>query len=925
MPPSLDDDRATLASATRDLVALARQGELASTWCREADATALLATLRAGRSVLLVGPEGVGRRSTLRAAAALSAAARPAERVGLFSTSTGTLLAGTKYLGEWQTRLDGLLDALARRSWVLALDDVWNLHFAGGATDLPYNMLDHLRPWLADGRVQLVAHATPAQLRMLERTPGVTELFVHQAVEALDDAQVDRVLAAAAAEVELELEPAARASLVDLTRRFLPSRPQPGPALDLLQRVRHYQEQKAGIDEPEAATPAFVERVFGIYAGLPAFVVSRSTTRSTQEIRSWFEERLVGQREAIESVVQAIALFKSGLHDPRRPLGTFLFVGPTGVGKTELARALATFLFGSPHRMLRFDLGELKDESGVHRLLGSPYRPREPALLADAVRQQPFQVVLFDELEKAHPAVLDVLLSVLDEGRATTPSGDTVDLRSCFVLCTSNVGAQDASRAVGFGAAEPGRHRADLLAALEKTFRPELLGRFQHVVPFHPLDVEQVRRIARIALREILGREGITSRNLVVEVDDEALDLVISSAFDARWGARGLARELQRLVVMPLAVTLMEHRIEPGQVLKVTAQDGHVRVRRLDTATTHEARREAEPIPFDGRRAARPDLEEAARALDHDLAALSTAAGEGSLLVTRRLLESRRTRAGFWDDTEGAARELRDLDAVTRTLERLDRLRTRIADLHADLERSSLRSQLVGIAARAEELREAMATAWRELVHVGPDGMWDALVHVRPLGRTRLARDLLVRSYTAWAEQQGLRVDWLCEPRADDEAAWFAVCGPYAHGLLRLEAGVHRVADGEAHDAARVRVAPWIDRTRPVVFVDHRALKGLGAYGGKIRSRLACEGGWVLQNHRTLSENRDLALHVAAAWAEAPEPVDLVVRRYDLVAPLVRDALTGHTSGRPDALGPERLHELLCRRVEVASSGPEAA
>lgn len=918
-----DRDRATLAAATHDLVAEAARGGLPRAWLRDEDARALLAALRSGRSVLLVGPEGVGRTSTLRAAARLVAEEPPgAEQTLLFATSTRQLLAGT---GDWRARLDGLLDALAPHPWALAIEDLWRLHMAAGTPGLPSTVLDHLCDRVAHGRVRLVAEASPAQLRLLERTPGLSERFVQLAIEPLAEPAVEAVLDAEARRVGLDLPPEGRAALVDLTRRFLPARPQPGPALDLLHRVRDYQEQKAGIDEHEPASAAFVERVFGIYAGLPALVVSRTTTRSTAGIRAWFEERIVGQREAIDAVVQALALFKAGLHDPRRPLGSFLFVGPTGVGKTEVARALATFLFGSPHRLLRIDLGELTDPSGVHRLLGDPHRPEEPALLADAVRQQPFQVVLLDEPERAHPAVLDVLLGVLDEGRATTPAGEAVDLRSAFVLCTSSAGAREAGRAVGFTASSRSRYRADLLAHVAQAFRPEVLARFQHVVPFHPLDPEQVRAIARHTLRDVLARDGITSRNLVVDVDDAAVDLVITSAYDLRWGARGLARELQRLVVMPLAVTLMEHRIEPGQILKVTAIDGQVRVRRLDTERTHEARREAQPIPFDGGRATRADLEDTTRALEQDLVALAHAVGEGSLGVERRVLESRRTRPDFWEDTQQSARDLRDLDALTRTLERLERLRARVEDLRADLGRASSRAQLLGLAARAEDLRTALAAAWRELVHMGPDGAWDALVQLRPLGRTRLARDLLVRTYLAWAEHQGMRVDWLREPQADDEPAWFAVRGAHAHGLLSLEAGVHRVVDGEAHDAVRVQVAPWIDRTRPVVYLDHRALKGVGAYGGKIRSRLACEGGWVLQSHRTLSENRDLALHLAGAWADAPDPVDAIVRRYDLVAPLVRDALTGTTSDRPDALDPERFHDLLCRRIEAAAAGPDAA
>ncbi|MCB9681652.1 MAG: AAA family ATPase [Alphaproteobacteria bacterium] len=917
-----DEDKALLRRHGRLLVERARAGELPVADLRDDDARTLVAELARGRSVLLVGPDGVGRRSVLRAAAHLLAAQDGHEIVEL---TTIDLLAGTRYLGEWQTQLLRVLDAIERVGAVLHVTDLVQLATAGSTVQSGASMLDLVRPRLQSGRLTLLGEVSATTLQAMEREPRFVELFTLQPVEPLSAEQVDTVLERAAERAGLDLSRDARRTLVDLTDRFLPARPQPGPALDLLRRTRDYQEQKAAIDEPEEASVAFIERVFSIYAGLPRFVVSRSQTRSAADIRAWFGERIVGQREAIEAVVQAIALFKAGLHDPRRPLGTFLFVGPTGVGKTELARALATFLFGGPNRMLRFDLGEYKDHDSFLRLLGNPYRPQEPALLADAVRAQPFQVVLLDELEKAHPNLFDVLLGVLDEGRITTPRGEVVDLRSTFVICTSNAGAEAAGKAVGFGAVRDavGR-RKRTMEVLQTTFRPELLNRFGHIVPFHPLDEALVRSIARQTLRDILARDGITSRNLVVDVDDAAIDLVIEHGFDARWGARGLQRELQRRVVVPLAMTLMEHRVEPGEILKVTGADGQIRVRRLDTEASREARREAQPIQLAGRTWARADIDQAVRGLREDLEALSLAIDEDDLRAAQQgLLEAREDHA-FWAEADRAARQLRDLDHITSTLDHLDRLRTRVDDLHTDLGRADTRGRVAGLAARVEALREAMASAWRELVYLGPDGVWDALVEVRPLGGKRLARDVVTRAYLGWADDQEHEVVWLHDPRADDECALFAVRGRYATGMLRLEAGVHRVVEGDEHAAARVRVAPWTDRKGPVAFVDHRALKAIGTFGGKVRSRLATDG-LVLQNDRTLAQNRDLAVEVGPSWHDAPEPSDVIVRRYDLVAPLVRDVLTGETSGRPDALSPARFHALLCRRVEVDGSGPEAA
>jgi len=371
-------------------------------------------------------------------------------------------------------------------------------------------------------------------------------------------------------------------------------------------------------------------------------------------------------------------------------------------------------------------------------------------------------------------------------------------------------------------------------------------------------------------------------------------------------------------------MTLMERQITAGQVLKVTGKDGAIRVRRLDTAASRETKREQEPIRLAGRSFSRADLKNTLRNLRENMGQLALDADEDFHKAARQRLTELREEHSFWQQPEQAAKTLRDLDRSTMTIDRLDRIRQRIESFDQDLGRSETRERLTGLARRVPQLEDALANAARELVHMGPDGHWDALIEIRPLGEHKVARDVLVDIYRSWAKDRGLELDWLCEPRADDEPAWFAIKGGYAFGLLRNEAGVHKVRDGEAHGAARVRVAAWTDRATPVVYGEHRALKSIGSYGGKIRSRLEWQDR-VLQNRRTLAENRDLAVDIAGSWAVAPEAGDGIVRRYDLSAPLVRDTLTGFSSGRPDAVAPGRFHELLCSRIDELSSGPRIA
>jgi ATP-dependent Clp protease ATP-binding subunit ClpC len=274
-----------------------------------------------------------------------------------------------------------------------------------------------------------------------------------------------------------------------------------------------------------------------------------------------------------------------------------LFVGPTGVGKTELARALARYLFGSENRLLRFDLSEYKDFHAFQLLIGDPNNPDRPARLVDPVRAKPFQVVLLDEIEKAHANVWDLLLQLLDEGRLTPASGKTVSFRNTIVIATTNVGAREQARSSpGFtsGGSTAGDDR--MRAALEASFRPEFLNRFQHLCLFHPLTEEHVRQIARMELRKVLARQGVAGRKIAVDVTPSVMDLVVTEGYDEKYGARALRRMIQRHVTVPVATLLLEKAVDDGSILRLVADRNSVRVDVIDTPETRSQKAQAKPI-----------------------------------------------------------------------------------------------------------------------------------------------------------------------------------------------------------------------------------------------------------------------------------------------------------------------------------------
>jgi ATP-dependent Clp protease ATP-binding subunit ClpC len=921
----------SLSRDARDLVALA--AERAPIAFREREVARVLDLLDRGRSVLLVGMPGAGK-STVLAEVARRMHARGEGRI--WEMSTSDLFRGTKYLGEWQTRVTTILREASGAT--LVVSDIWNLLEQGRTAQSDTVVFDAMRGSVERGDVRLVGEVSKERLEHLRRHPDFVGLFDDVEIAPLPHEAVLSILDERASARELELTLPARAALVALPTRFLPSRAQPGPALRVLEELgdpqisaRGEPDARISIRPPGPIERIHVERAFAEIHGLPLLVVSTDMPLATSEVRAWFAERIVGQPTAIEALLETIALFKAGLHDPRRPLGTFLFVGPTGVGKTETARSLAEWLFGSADRMLRFDLSELKDYRGFMQLVGDPDRKGAPARLVDPVRAQPFQVVLFDELEKAHPNVWDLLLSILDEGRLSTPQGETVDFRNTILVCTSNVGAKEAAREVGFGTREGGEVAPERMRkGLDEVFRPELLNRFQHIVLFRSLSNEQLRTVARLELARVLEREGIAGRGLVVEVDDAVLDLVVSKNADRRFGARALQRQVQKLVVLPMAMELVSRRVARGSLVRVTAKDDAIEVRVLDTDASRAAQKKEPPPPVPEPARVKSVTELEARLSAIDPLPLS----EEALNARREALLAERERADFWKDAAHAAENHEELEHVEAAITRLRRIEHERRAVVNAIGRASTRSALEEAARLVRDHEALVTTARRELVHLAsPAARADALVEVRPVGgRGPEARDLVTETLVAWAAHKGLAVEWLRDPTEDEEPALFVLRGHHAHGYVGGEAGLHRLrlgSEGDEHArhvAARVRTAPLDGASPELGKLVHKTARGKGRFGSELRARveITAKGSsapLVLVSPLKLDALKQLAPEIVHAWTNAPAESDEIVRRYEREPDHVRDFVTGWSSGRHDALSPASFDRLLALRIDAGKHG----
>ena len=910
-----------LTNETRDLLELASKKQISKPAFREAVIKQIIETFSRQRSVLLVGAPGVGKTAIIYG---LAHEMRLSRHRGFHELSTSTIMAGTHYLGDWESKADSIIKAAAKQRGVLYFTDIWNLPTAGISSKNPSNLLDALRPRVLSGDILLLGEVTSVEFAAMQQNPQLIALFEPIHIEPLTTEQTGNVVHAEIDRLQLAMQPEATSKVLDLCQQFLPHSDGPGPALRLLQQVAHYKQQKAGINEYDELDSNFVEKVFSIYSGLPLFIISRSVVKPAREMRQWFQDRVIGQEQAIESVLETIALYKAGLHDATRPIGTFLFVGPTGVGKTELAKTLATFLFGSETRLLRFDMSEFKDFHAFEMLVGVADRHDKPARLLNPVKAQPFQVILFDEIEKAHPNVWDLLLQILDEGRLTSPKGGTVNFRNTIFIATSNAGAKELDRlGIGFTGDANQVSDKDIHKLLEQVFRPELINRFQHIVRFFSLTKTQVKRIAQRELGRILEREGIVSRNLIIETSEEVLNATVEHGYDQNYGARALKRELQRRIVLPIANYLLENNVDSGAIIKLDSNKGSTRVRVLQTEKSRAYNLEHQPVlSADGKAYTLKDAREKSKQLTVRLATLSEQIGEDALRQQLKQYDQLRCAPDFWSDRDSAYQQIAQADRINQTIERIDHLRDELTEIKSYQTHKQSRHEQKLTNNRLHKFEHQFQTAWRELTNIGNDGRWDVLLYIQPVGVNPLARDLLFNTYRGWAREQHYQTSLLCEPLNKDDPAGIWIKGAYTYGLLQLEAGLHRVREGEDLSVARVSIAPVTMNESNITITRHEALKQKGVYGGKIRSRLMFDTNpiFILQNHSSLSENQEVAQEIGPSWIAGAHSSDNIVRRYTLKPFLIRDPIADISSGKQELLKPPLFHELLCKRIDINSA-----
>ncbi|MCX4241410.1 AAA family ATPase [Paraliomyxa miuraensis] len=529
---------------------------------REIRALASLLDGRERMSVALVGEPLVGKSAIVEGLVSQALVRFSSHPV--FATSGAQLVAGQSGFGQLEERVDAVMKAAEAIDAVLYFDDLGDL-FAGTSGGIE-DIASMMRPWLVDGRVRVVGELSPEVLEHHEkRHVAFFGALQRITVEPLDAGATRAILRArighqaATQRHRPRLLESCVDPLVDLSERYLRYHSFPGKAVVLAEELRAIHDGEVDEDgRPRAIGPHDVYRAFSVRSGIPMFLLREEQAMRHAEVLAFFSRRVIGQREAIERVASALCTVKAGLQPPSKPLANLLFLGPTGVGKTEVAKTLARLLFGDTSKMVRFDMSEYGDPLAAERLIRGT--EREDGELTRRVRQQPFCVVLLDEIEKAHPAVFDLLLQVLGEGRLSDARGRTTWFHNCIIIMTSNLGASHRRPRSGFGgAADSARaEHQHYLDQVERHFRPELVNRIDRIIPFSSLSAAEISEVARVALRGLLEREGLTVRGIELVVSEAALADLASGGFSDVYGARALRRHLEDHLVTPIARLVSE-------------------------------------------------------------------------------------------------------------------------------------------------------------------------------------------------------------------------------------------------------------------------------------------------------------------------------------------------------------------------------
>jgi ATP-dependent Clp protease ATP-binding subunit ClpC len=728
----------------------------------------------------------------------------------IFEAGGPELQAGQTYIGQLEERVRRLVNEItADKRTIWYVPDILQIAVSGTHQGQTASILDQVLPAVTAGRLVIVSEATPTKVtQLVQLRPNLKGTFEVAPLAPMSEERTEKLVATYLTKLSkvsgLTFDPAAGPQALQLARQYLGTQQLPGVVIDLIKLTFN----RCVAEGAKAVKPHDILATLSQATGLPLAILDSAERVELGDVQRYFDERVMGQTEAVRAVVDRIAMLKAGLTDPSKPIGVFLFAGPTGTGKTELAKTLAAFLFGSDERLIRLDMSEFKTPEALNKIVGDPSGGQTDSLI-NRVRKQPFSVVLLDEFEKAHGNVWDLFLQVFDDGRLSDAAGNVADFRHCIIILTSNLGATShQGPALGFGAKAATFSSDQIMRAIGQAFRPEFVNRLDKVIVFQPLRRDLMRDILQKELRNVLERRGLRNREWAVEWESSAIEFLLDKGFSPELGARPLKRAIDQYLLAPLAATIVEHRFPQGDQFLFVRSDGKaIQVEFVDpNADTAPAAMTASGgslaeivLNPQGTAAERNVVEAEYRALEERLAS-----PEWEELATT--LANQMAEGAFWSRTDrhGVLARFALMDRVKAAMKTVVSLRERLAK---SADKESFSSEILGRFARqvlvtTMGVEDALADAPVEAVLVAEPALEGAAL----MDEARAWRTQLLTMYRKWATKRGMQI----EEHGGNEPL-LTISGFGAYRQLEQEAGLHvleTTADDEGSRViARVRVA----------------------------------------------------------------------------------------------------------------------
>ena len=575
-------DTPALTKYGRDLTAQAKNGELDPVIGRaiEIDRVTQILSRRKKNNPILIGEPGVGKSAIVEGLALriVNNEIPALQNKRIISLDIASMVAGTTYRGQFEERIKTVIKELNQHPEViLFIDEIHTLMGAGNAQG-SLDAANILKPSLARGEVQCIGATTVNEYRTsIEKDGALERRFQKVTVQPTTIDETYTILTRLSETYgqfhHVQYTQEALRACVNLTDRYITDRQFPDKAIDAMDEVGAWKGERLEVRaERQEITEADVARIVSQMSGVPVQRVAQAEGEQLRQMAAKLQQRVIGQDDAVQKVVKAIQRSRMGLRDPRKPIGTFFLLGPTGVGKTHLAQCLAEEMFGNRDAIIRFDMSEYMEKHTVSLLVGAPpgYVAHEDGgKLTEAVRRKPYSIVLFDEIEKAHPDIFNVLLQVMDEGRLTDRQGHIVNFKNTIIILTSNVGTRQLSEfgsGIGFGADSLDDKATErmLNKALQRTFPPEFVNRLDNIIVFHPLKDEDLAQILSQELRPLQVR--LETMGYTLELTDATREEILRLSRDRQYGARPLKRAIQTLIEDPLTDKMLAGELENKQI-----------------------------------------------------------------------------------------------------------------------------------------------------------------------------------------------------------------------------------------------------------------------------------------------------------------------------------------------------------------------